>query len=71
MSKNILTCNLCRAIGGTDSVTHAITCIYKNHITYQKKNGTHVISRIKNKNESETINEYNNQERQLKMKVKL
>ena len=61
MSKNILTCNLCRAIGGADSVTHDITCIYKNHITYKKEN----------ENESETIIEYNNQERQLKMKAKL
>ena len=50
-----LTCKLCDTIGGTDSVTHAITCIYKNHITYQKKNRTHVISRIKNNSETETI----------------
>jgi hypothetical protein len=55
----MLKCNLCSATGGTDSVTHAITCIYKNHITYQKKNGTHVISRIKNNSESFTIEEYN------------
>ena len=65
MSKNILICKLCGAKGGTDSVTHAITCIYKNHITYQKKDETHIILRIKNesktenKSETETINKYN------------
>ena len=59
MSQNILICELCGTKGGTDSVTHSITCIYKNHITYQKKNRTHVISRIKNKSETETINKYN------------
>ena len=61
MSQNVLTCNLCGAQGGTDSVTHAITYKYKNHITYKKENGTHIILRIKNG--SETINKYNIQER--------
>jgi hypothetical protein len=49
-----LSCNLCRAQGGTDSVT----CIYKNHITYNKNDETHVILRIKNGNETETINKF-------------
>ena len=54
-----LTCKLCDTIGGTDSVTHAITCIYKNHITYQKKNGKLLILCIENRSETETINKYN------------
>lgn len=54
-----LTCDLCGAQGGTDSVTHAKTCMYKNHITYKKKDGTHVVLPIINNSESETINEYN------------
>jgi hypothetical protein len=59
MSKMFLTCKLCDTIGGTDSVTHAITCIYKNHITYQKKNGKLLILCIENRSETETINKYN------------
>ena len=55
----VLTCNLCGAQGGTDSVTHSKTCIYKNHITYKMKDETHVILSIINNSESETINEYN------------
>ena len=55
----VLTCNLCGAQGGTDSVTHSKICIYKNHITYKKENKIHVILSIINNSESETINEYN------------
>ena len=54
-----LSCNLCRAQGGTDSVTHAKTCMYKNHITYKRKDETYVILSIINNSENETINEYN------------
>jgi hypothetical protein len=54
MSQNVLTCKLCDTIGGTDSKT----CIYKNHITYNKNDETHVILRIKNGNETETINKF-------------
>ena len=32
-----LTCDLCGVKGGT----HAITCKYKNHITYKKEDITH------------------------------
>lgn len=71
MSQNVLTCGLCGAKGGTRSVTHVKPCKYEDHITYKKENGTPIILRIKNKSESETIIEYNNQERQLKMEVKL
>jgi hypothetical protein len=56
----MLKCDLCGVTGGTNSVTHAITCIYKNHITYKKANGELVILRIKNNSESFTIKEYNN-----------
>ena len=51
--------NLCSAICGTDSVTHNTNCKYEDHITYKKANGKLVILRIKNNNESCTIEEYN------------